>query len=307
MSAVDRAIQRLHGHVIDGDQIDWSRWLKPSDRARVVPIETLSAEGKKRLAVGAEPEFGLTLPWSKTDGRVMIRDGKVVVWSGFQHHGKSVACKQVMLHAVSRGYKVLIASMEEEPLDLWQDLVCLFAGTNQPTAKACDEFIAFAAGRMWIYDQQGEVNANRAIALIRMAASELGVNQAVIDSLMMLEMDRDDYDAQSRFMTHLKSAAKDTGCTVHLVAHMRKRDSKTGDSIIGNAHDIAGGHEIASKADYVLTVFRNKADDDNPDCAIAIQKQRGRKPYNWLGIIGLNAHDSGQFIEGAFPRRYGRV
>ena len=125
--------------------------------------------------------------------------------------------------------------------------------------------------------------------------------RAVIIHGCALAVDRDDYDAHRKFMAQLKSAAKDSGQTIHLVAHLRKRDGKTGDDQPGHVHDIAGGHELASMADYVFNIWRDKrkSEDrgDNPACKFTVEKQRGRRPHNWIGRLNLNVHESGQFVE----------
>ena len=304
---VDKAIERLN-QTLNGEAIDWKKWLKPSDVARIIPAESLAEQVKAQMLLGREREEGLKLPWDKLDGKVLIKAGKVAIWTGWSHHGKSQMLKQLMLHAIGQGEKVLIASMEEEVKEVWQDLAIIFAGNDNPTVRIIDEFVSFITGNLWLYDQQGVVDANRMQAVLRYVGSELKTTQAVIDSLMMLGVDRDDYDAQSRFVGELKSIAKDTRQTIHLVAHMRKRDGKTGDEQPGHVHDIAGGHEIASKADYVFNVWRDKTrkDDKAPECVLSVEKQRGR--INWLGRIGLNYHkQSTQFIEGKQPMRFGAV
>lgn len=298
MQHVNRAITRLSGQTLAGD-IDWRQWMQPSDISRIVPAESLADACKKTMLLGREAEPGLTLPWTRTHGKVLIRPGKLAIWTGFSHHGKSALLKQLMLHAIYCGEKVLIASMEEEIKEIWQDLALLYAGGDDPSPRVIDAFVEFVRGKLWLYDQQGVVEADRMVGVLRYAASELKTTHAVVDSLMMLAVSRDDYDAQSKFVGQLKSAAKDTGQTIHLVAHMRKRDGKTGDETPGSAHDIAGGHEIASKADYVFNVWRNKKESQNtgdPTCLLGVEKQRGR--INWLGKIQLHFHAaSRQFVE----------
>ena len=289
--------------VIDGNKIDWQRYLKPADTARIIPAEALAEKGKENLLLGPSAAVGLTLPWPKTQGKVLISPGKLAVWAGWTHHGKTQMAKQLMLHAIRQSEKVLIASMEEEVLQVWEDLACVACGSQEPSLKDIDRFISFVTGKLWLYDQQGTVGAQKMQAVLRYAAQELKVTQAVVDSLMMLEVGRDDYDAQGRFVGELKSIAKDTGMTIHLVAHMRKRDGKTGDESPGTTHDIAGGHEIASKADYVFMPWRDKKPGASPSCVLKVDKQRGRK--NWIGTIGLNFHDgSRQFVEDVHPMRF---
>lgn len=291
------------GGVIDGSAIDWNRWMKPDDRERIIPAEALAEKAKARLMLGAEQEEGLTLPWPKTHGRVLIRPGKVAVWAGWTHHGKTSMVKQLMLHGIGHSEKVLVASMEEEVIDVYSDMAVMACLKQQPSPSEFDKFNQFVGGKLWLYDQQGVVSANRMIAVIRYAAKELGITQAVVDSLMMLAVDRDDYEAQARFVGELKSAAKDTGVTVHLVAHMRKRDGKGGDEVPGTVHDIAGGHEIASKVDYVFLPWRDKKPNARPACQLKVEKQRGR--INWLGIVDLNFHaEARQFVEDVHPMRF---
>jgi twinkle protein len=302
MQLVERAIKRFNG-VIDGDSINWQQYMKPSDAARIVPAEALAERGKARLMIGADQEEGLTLPWAKTHGKVLIRPGKVCVWAGWTHHGKTQMVKHLQLHALSRSEKSLIASMEEEVVDVWTDMATMACGSQEPPLKEVESFVEFVRGKLWLYDQQGMVDAKKMLAVIRYSAAELKVTQAVVDSLMMLAMGRDDYEAQADFVGELKSVAKDTGVTVHLVCHMRKRDGKAGDEAPGTTHDIAGGHEIASKADYVFMPWRDKKPNANPSCILKVDKQRGRK--NWIGSVGLNYHaNSRQFIEDVHPMRF---
>ena len=304
MSLVERAARRFE-QVITPDKVDWEKYLKPSDVARIVPAENLAETGRERLLLGRVADYdGLEFPWPKTIGHVLIKPGKLVVWTGWSHHGKTALLKMLQLYAIKQGEKPLICSMEEDVAEVWHDMAILACATDEPTARAVDNFIEFIRGKLWFYDQQGTIDAARAIALIRYAAKERGVTQLVFDSLMCLDVSRDDYDAQRRFVAELKAAAKDTGVTVHLVAHMRKRDGKTGEEELGTMHDIAGGHEIASIADYVFQVWRNKKKDEKKPAAIVeVHKQRGR--VNWLGRIGLDFHDkSRQFTEGKMPMSF---
>lgn len=291
------------GGVIDGSNIDWEKYLHPEDASRIIPVESLADKAKARLMLGAEQEDGLTLPWSKTHGRVLVRPGKLVVWAGWTHHGKTQMVKQVMLHGVGSGEKVLIASMEEEVIDVYADLAGMACANPQPSPREFDRFNDFVTAKMWLYDQQGQTKPERIQAVIAYAAKNFGITQAVVDSLMMLAVDRDDYEAQARFVGQLKTTAKDHGVTIHLVAHMRKREGRGGDESPGTAHDISGGHEIASKADYVFLPWRDKKPNARPACQLKVEKQRGR--INWLGIIDLNFHaGSRQFVEDVHPMKF---
>jgi twinkle protein len=253
--------------------------------------------------LGAEQETGLSLPWEKTHGKVLIRPGKLAVWAGWTHHGKTQMVKQAMLHAIKNSERPLIASMEEEVVDVYTDMATMACADPQPSPSLFNRFNSFVTGKLWLFDQQGQIDPQRMQAVIRYAACELKVTQVVVDSLMLLAINRDDYEAQARFVAQLKATAKDTGATVHLVAHMRKRDGKGGDETPGTTHDIAGGHEIASIADYVFLPWRDKKPNANPACQLRVEKQRGR--VNWLGTVNLNFHQrSRQFIEDVHAMRF---
>ena len=291
------------GGVIDGGAIDWQRWLKPEDKSRIIPAESLAEKAKARLLLGAEQETGLSLPWDKTKGKVLIRPGKLAVWAGWTHHGKTQMVKQLMLHGIRHSEKGLIASMEEEVVDVYTDLAIMACDDSQPGVQLLNRFNSFVAGNLWLFDQQGQIDPLKMQAVIRYAASELKITQVIVDSLMLLAINRDDYDAQARFVGQLKAVAKDTGVTVHLVCHMRKREGKGGDEQPGGVHDISGGHEIASVADYVFLPWRDRKPNAVPACQLKVEKQRGR--INWLGTVNLNFHQrSRQFVEDVHAMRF---
>jgi len=301
---LDQAARR-HMEVVHGEAIDWDRWMAPDDRTRIIPAEALAERGKASMLLGDEAEPGLTLPWEKAKGRVLIRPGKLAIWAGWSRHGKTQLLKQLMLHGIAQSEKPLVASMEEEVLEVWKDMAWIACNDRNPPLKDLNRYVDFVSGKLWLYDQQGQINPRRMIAVIRYAASELNITQVVVDSLMMLALDRDDYEAQARFVGELKAVAKDTGVTVHLVAHMRKRDGKGGDEQPGTLHDISGGHEIGSKADYVFVVWRDvqRKDPANPQAVLKVEKQRGR--VNWLGSLGFGWHEGArQFIEDVHPMKF---
>jgi twinkle protein len=302
MQLVERALQKFHG-VITGDQIDWKRFLQPEDKARVIPASELAEKGMRRVLLGPEHEEGLRLPWPKMNDKVLVRPGKLVVWAGWTHHGKTQMVKQAML---SRDPAIRKAAYSVDGRGRCRRLErsgCHGVRQHRAESRPVKRFIEFVTGNLWLYDQQGMVEPKKLQAIIRFAASELKVTQVVVDSLMMLAVDRDDYEAQARFVGELKTTAKDTGVTIHLVAHMRKRDGKGGDENPGTLHDISGGHEIASKADAVFIVWRDKKPGATPSCILKVDKQRGR--VNWVGNVGLNYHaTSRQFVEDLQPMSF---
>lgn len=296
-------LDQMRSSVILGDSVDWERWLRPEDKSRVIPAESLSDTGKAQLLLGRDAEEGMVLPWEKTRGKVLVKRGKLIVWAGWSRHGKTQMLKHVLLNAIKQGERPLICSFEEEVLEVWKDMARLYVAKEIFTPRELDRFTDFIRGELWFYDQQGDVSGERVQAVIRYAAAELKVTQVMVDSLMMLRVPRDDYDAQHRFVSSLKTTAKDTGATVHLVAHMRKGDAKGTEATPGSIHDIAGGHEIGSIADSVFVVWRDMERKGQFSSVLKIDKQRGA--VNWTGTIGLNFHDrSRQFVEDVYAQDF---
>lgn len=300
-------LDAVRSPIIHGDQIPWDKYLKPADKERVIPAEALAEKAKQEMLLGVDGEKGLELPWSKAKGRVFIRQGSVILWAGWSRHGKTRMLKQVMLHAIRHGEKPLIASMEENVRTVFKDMARMACLTDDPSPRQIDRFVSFVAGNLWLYDQQGRVSPQKLLAVVRYAIAELKVTQVMIDSLMMMAIARDDYETQASFVSELHNITLHSPVTIHLVAHMRKRDGKGGEETPGSIHDVSGGQEIGSMVDSVFVVWRNmkegaRAPGEFP-CALKIDKQRGR--VDWMGTLGLNFHAGArQFVEDVHPMRF---
>lgn len=282
-------------------KLDLQRYMNREEMSRVIPASAIAEECRSRILLGRSSDVpGLLLPWQKANGRVRIEPAMLAVWCGWSFHGKSQMLKQLMVHAMAEGERVCIASMEEKVRDIWIRMAKIATAENEPSVRDVDAWIEFSKS-LWFYDQQGRVKADIIKAVIRYAAEELGVTQFVIDSLMMLAIAKDDYDGQNKLVGDLHSIAADTGCTIHLVAHMKKSDGK-GEEQPGTSHSIAGGHEIASIADYVFNVWRDKKKLGDYPAVLTIEKQRGE--IDWIGALGLGYDEvSRQFTEGR-ARKY---
>jgi twinkle protein len=195
--------------------------------------------------------------------------------------------------------------MEEEIDDVWDEMGYLAMATRLPAPRDIDDWCEFFSPKLWFYDQQGRVKPEKVKAVIRYATQELGVTQFVVDSLMMIGVSREDYESQAQFIADLKTLASDTGCTIHLVAHMRKTDNLTGEGKPGGMHDISGGHEISSIADSIFQVWRDKGGKGEWPAVLKVEKQRGS--VNWIGSLGLGYdNNSRQYTneKGGRPKQY---
>lgn len=282
------------------DTIDFNAYLGFEEAAKVKPASDFAKAVIDRfyLPDGAEP--GLELPWSRTHGNVVLRPGKVSVWTGITHHGKTNMLKNIMNYGMGHGEKVCICSMEEEIPEALEDMTRQAAGNAEPSIGFIKSYHKWLDGKLWFYDQFGVVDSTRIIGVMAYATKELGVTQFVIDSLMKTSVRGDDYDGQRIFVNQLGAYAKAYGCHVHLVAHGRKQGEEETPM---NIFDVKGSGDIISQVDNIFNVFRvkKKKSEDDPDCFLKVEKQRGKT--NWIGAVPLWFHQaSRQYTETKYSK-----
>jgi twinkle protein len=165
-------------------------------------------------------------------------------------------------------------------------------GVAVPLRAQVAEFLDKTSGRLWLYDQQGTVQPDRMIAVIKHCAEKLGCQHIVIDSLMKCVRGDDDYSGQKNFVDALTACARDYNTHIHLVAHLKKGDT---DERMPTRMDIKGSGSISDLVDNVLIVWRNKkkerdvenskpVNDADPDSVLICDKQRNG---DWEGRIKL--------------------
>jgi twinkle protein len=269
------------------DVIDFDRYLKDTDhKVRVRPASDYAEEVAEYIEKGPGVR-GLTLPWEKTYLDVRIRGGETTLWAGMNGHGKSMILNQVCLHLAKQGSKVCIASMEMKPVaTLARAARQAFGGV--PDRDWVKQFSKATDGLIWLYDQQGTVDPNKMLGVVRYAVHELGIEQFVIDSFMKCGIAEDDNTKQKWFLDELTSLARDLDIHLHLVVHSRKQQNEY---VQPGKMDIRGSASIADQADNVITCWRNKAkeeaaeiDREQPDTIVKVDKQRHGE---WEGHFGL--------------------
>lgn len=205
--------------------------------------------------------------------------------------------KQVCLHAVKCGEKVCIASLEEVPEETFADMARMCLGNLAQDRDWLDVAAGWCTGKLWLYDQQGMVSADRMLALMAYVAQEKGVTHFVIDSLMRLGLSSEDYEGQRVFLNRFTAYAKKLNVHAHLVCHI----TKLGDEEkVPNLMHIKGSGSIADQIDNIFTVWRDKREERapiDPAGLLVVDKQRGRP--NWLGKMKLwYDAETGQFLSG---------
>lgn len=276
------------------DEIDFSQYMEDTECGRKVRDASLYlAEMIDEIGKPAAIKPGWDLPWEKTSGLFRYHPGEVTLWAGSNGTGKSLITGMVALDMVCRREPVVVASLEMPPRKTLQRMVRQWIGSDpisyhgHPEAEDIlrglyRDFQTQAEGILSLYDQVGSISDKTALAVIRYAADKLNAKHFVLDSLMKCVRGTDDYNAQKDFVNSLCTVAKDTGMSIHLVAHTKKLSDE---SKRPNKYDVSGTGDITNLVDNVLLFWRNKpkeADrrqganklENEPDALLLCCKQR---------------------------------
>ena len=274
------------------DTIDFDAYLKgPDESASIRP----AAEWVDAVIANFERpqhQAGATLPWLNTYNTVRLRRGELTIWPGMSGHGKSVLIGQVALGLMAQGEKVCIASMEMKPAATMLRMCRQAFGCNAPARRDIQDLHNWTNGRLWLYDQSGQVSPERILAVGRYCHERLGITHLVVDNLLSCGIAEDGYDDQKQFVLSLATHAHDTGQSVHLLAHSRKgKDELTPPG----KFDVRGSASITDLADNVFSVWRNRGKelaqdegrhdkDGEEDALLTVCKHRHGE---WEGRIRL--------------------
>ncbi len=228
-------------------------------------VRDLFAEYKRRQA-----DFD-TAPFDPDGNDLRFFPGGFTIWSGFPGAGKTTLLRQFACHLMRAGKPVFIASLEENPMDVFYRLASVALGTEHPTEDGLQWCVDCWQDklRLWSY-RRGIAETGRILAVIRVLAKQ-GVRHAIIDSLARLDVHSGDWEGQRVFGNSLEATAAISGTHIHLVAHPRKLVSADQEPDI---NDVAGSADIGRLADNVLFVRRQ--DNDNA---------RGQQEFTGMKIL----------------------
>lgn len=280
----------LKGMVIKEDEDYLAEIGAMESKSLLSPVVDLHQAVKARLAVRSENLLGL--PWG---GRSPMRfaPGRWTLWSGPTHHGKSALLNLLALHGAKLGHKFLICAMEEDAEAEAKELaaLCLCDRRALWNDEALEHAFYWMAKKIILFTHSGFVAPDVLLGAAIHAAKEHGVTHVVIDSLMMLDMRKDDYDAQKRLGALMNRVTKQYGIHIHIVVHPRK--SMTSMEMM-DIYDIQGAQELVALAHSIAIVQRAPRMPkqrlewdikDGTDGILKIAKQRG--DMNFTGIYEL--------------------
>lgn len=231
--------------------------------------------------------------------------GQVILLTGKRGQGKSTLMSQIIANALNQDVRTLAYSGElpDYHFRRWLDLQ--LAGTDNLTEKTnafgdktysipddvVERIGGWYRGKAYIYDNNAimddEQECEQLLDTIELAIQRHGIRFVCIDNLMTaldVDLDKDIYRAQSKFLKRLKLIAVKYNIVVLLVAHPRK----TKDDVV--IEDIAGSGDISNRVDVVISYSR--VDGDGADCDGKVQIFKNRLTGRTTGKEGIELYYS---------------
>ncbi len=203
---------------------------------------------------------GYGMPYDKLAGKLHFRPAELTLWSGASGHGKSQILSDCIPHWVKYGSRICIASLEMKGEQTLKRLAKQTGGVDRPTADFIGRILGWLDQGLLIYDHVGKAGIAPLLEVFDYARAKYGCDQFIIDSLMRLGIPQDDYNGQEKAVYQLVDWAIANNVHLHLVAHSRKGDKDRGGA--PETEDIKGAMEIGANAFNIVTVWRNKAQED---------------------------------------------
>lgn len=233
-----------------------------------------------------------TIPADPMGMSLRLYPGGVTIWSGYPGEGKTTQLRQMAIAMAGRDEPTFFASLEEDPEDLLLRLCMVANGVREVEHEEMfGEFLHWSRERLFIWGVVGNASGAELLAVIRSLARR-GLKQAIIDSLMCLDVANDDFEKQRQFANAVAATARVSGVHIHLVVHPRKIVSRDQDPDI---NDVAGAREIAGIADNVIFVRRGPEENSTNQAKSSLVHVLKNRHGGWCGkIFAFFRKDFGQ-------------
>lgn len=252
----------------------------------IIDAKSLDPEGLRRAGEfedkiinlfwpAREEHQGYSMPYSGVRGKLLLRPAEVTLWSGATGSGKSQLISDCVPQWIHEGSRVCVASFEMKPEWTLKRMVKQAGGVDRPTVEYIKEILAFLDTGLLLYERVGKSDVKTLLEIFDYARAKYGCDQFVIDSLMRLGIEADDYNAQEKAVFAMVDWAIANNIHLHVVAHSRKGDRDRG---VPEAEDVKGASEIGSNAFNIITIWRNRKIEDcggDPDLRPEITEEPG--------------------------------
>lgn len=212
---------------------------------------------------GNEP--GDPLPFNCPGFR--LRPGEVDIWTGYPKHGKTNMLNWIMNNEAARfGRKIGLASLEIKAAKTLRNLLRQSIGIRRPTdangnpdKSLFNKALTYLDRQFYVFDAIGRARLDDILDTFSWAVRKYGLDFVVIDSLMKLDVSKDDLQRQSDLLDKLTCWARDNNVHVCLVAHSRKPQNKDNpENHMPRPDEIEGSGDIVKQAHNIILTYRCK-------------------------------------------------
>ena len=189
--------------------------------ADTLDLEKLDIPNVREQHIARQKNFD-TAPFDP-DGRALrFFPGGYTIWTGQPGAGKTTLLRQLACHLMARDRKVMVASLEEQPIDVFYRHAMVALATEDPSQAGLEWCVFHWADRLRLWNcTELPAPHQKLFAGVRVMAAE-GVRHAIIDSLMCLDVSEGDWEGQRMFVISLLRTLKASNVHIHLVAHPNK-------------------------------------------------------------------------------------
>lgn len=276
---------------------DAADWIANAAKPKIKRLVTAAEMEARLVAELAVKQEAFTLPFmAKTwpYAGFWFRPGEVTIWGGFTGAGKSTILNYLKSQLLAEQTALFEASLEMKVETTLRKLATIFCGAKLDEQSA-RRFVQGSGEYLIFADVVGSMKRAELMEMLWFAFRRYGCQHFMIDSLMRIEELEEDYPAQGQFCNELQNFAKETGCHVHLVAHLSKPSQSMERPTM---YGVKGSSLLVNNADNVLLIGRNpdkeklrrlgKLSDDEDismhDAEVIVEKQR---ETGWTGMFKL--------------------
>lgn len=189
-----------------------------------------------------------------------FRKHECSVWLGTSHHGKSQAVQNQVAWLASLGRRSIVASLEQPPeITLGQILKAMTAYPDIAKSEEFENAWTYINSMVQMYRGQRKTSPKHLIETFRQAYLNNGTDTAVIDNLMVMQVDRGDNSALANAIDMMRVFVTEYPVHLHLVCHPRKPTSAEPVNKSPTQSDIRGPAEIGDMPNNVIVVYRDMA------------------------------------------------
>ena len=232
-----------------------------------------------------------TMPLDVDGEKVRFYRGQWSIFSGYTGTGKTTHLRQMVCHWLRAGETVFVATLESDPEDYVIEVACTAAGVEMVNEAQLTAFLAQYGDKLKVWGVIGIAEHKKILATIRDLADK-GVTYAIIDSLMVLDVDTGDFEAQRQFAALLNATVLAKQIHIVLVAHPKKPMSADQEP---STNDVSGSAQLGNLCWNMFFIRRGEQGPDNGITAmiLIVLKQRKR---GWVGeLLGCYYREHNQF------------